>query len=258
MSKLYVHSSGAAELPAIVFLHGGGVSGRMWQPQLQGLSGEYFCLAPDLPGHANSADIRPFSLRTAVAEASMLIEESTGNKRAYIVGLSIGAAVALELLRTRPELIDRAILSGTTPKLGRGLVQVIDAMNALAFRVLPRQYLAMATIRSLGIPAPYQAAMLEDFQGIYNELLLDINRATREVQIPSGVVPPTLVVVGEREPGISKQHARTICKAVEGTTCMIVPGAGHAWNLEHPDLFNEMVRAWFSAAPLPARLLPLQ
>lgn len=258
MAKLYVHVAGAARLPAIVFLHGGGASGRMWQPQIQGLSGEYYCLTPDLPGHANSAEIRPFSLQTAAGEVTRLIQELTSNKSAYIVGLSIGAAVGLELLRTRPETIDRAILSGTTPKLGRGLVQVINAMNSLAFRLLPREYLAKATIRSLGIPAPYQAAMIEDFQAIDNELLLDVNSATGEIQMPQRAVPPTLVVVGEKEPGISKKHARAICKAVEGTTGKIAAGAGHAWNLEFPDLFNDMVRAWFTGVPLPTGLLPLE
>jgi pimeloyl-ACP methyl ester carboxylesterase len=230
----------------------------MWQPQIQDLSGEYYCLAPDLPGHANSAQIRPFSLQTAVVEVTRLIEESLGNQRAYIVGLSIGAAVGLELLRMRPEMIDRAILSGATPKLGRGLMQVINAMNSLAFRLLPRRYLAKATIRSLSIPAPYQAAMIEDFQAIDNELLLDVNRATGEIQMPQRAVPPTLVVVGEREPRISKRYAWALCNTIEGTTGKIVAGAGHAWNLEWPDLFNQMVRAWFAGAPLPARLLPLE
>ncbi len=99
--------------------------------------------------------------------------------------------------------------------------------------------------------------MMEDFQAIENELLLDVNRATGEIQMPQRAVPPTLVVVGEREPRISKKHASALCKTVEGTTGKIVAGAGHAWNLELPDLFNEMVRAWFTGAPLPAGLLPL-
>lgn len=130
-------------------------------------------------------------------------------------------------------------------------------MNSLAFRLLPRERLATVTIRSLGIPAPYQAIMIEDLQAIDVEQQLDVNRATREIQMPERAIPPTLVVVGKKEPEIAKKHARAICKTVAGTTGKIVAGAGHAWNLEFPDLFNEMVRAWFTGAPLPARLLPL-
>ncbi|MGD2050630.1 MAG: hypothetical protein PVH03_14110 [Chloroflexota bacterium] len=32
------------------------------------------------------------------------------------------------------------------------------------------------------------------------------------------------------------------------------PGLGHGWNVEAPDLFNAMVRAWIVDTPLPYRL----
>jgi hypothetical protein len=34
-----------------------------------------------------------------------------------------------------------------------------------------------------------------------------------------------------------------------------VPGVGHVWNLEAPDLFNETVRAWITDQPLPQKLM---
>jgi pimeloyl-ACP methyl ester carboxylesterase len=154
-------------------------------------------------------------------------------------------------------VVDRAILSGTTPKLGRELVQIIDAMNAVLFRVISRQQLAKVTIRSLGIPARYQANLIDDFQKMDKALLRDVNRAVGEIQAPQAAIPPTLVVVGEREPRLAKNYARTISKTVPGVTGKVVVGAGHAWNLEFPELFNDMVRAWIAGAPLPPRLLPL-
>jgi pimeloyl-ACP methyl ester carboxylesterase len=49
----YVHESGALGSPAVVFLHGAGVSGRMWREQMRHLSG-FYCLAPDFPGFGRS------------------------------------------------------------------------------------------------------------------------------------------------------------------------------------------------------------
>ena len=54
MAALYVHEAGDSGAPPIVFLHGGGLSGRMWQPQLATLT-DFHCLAPDLPEHGRVA-----------------------------------------------------------------------------------------------------------------------------------------------------------------------------------------------------------
>ena len=34
----------------------------------------------------------------------------------------------------------------------------------------------------------------------------------------------------------------------------LAPGLGHGWNVEAPDLFNAMVRAWITGRPLPGQL----
>ena len=128
MTELYVQASGDPAAPAIVFLHGGSISGRMWQPQVERLS-EYYCLVPDLPEHARSAAIQPFTLQGAACEVAKLIQERIPNGRAHLVGLSVGGAVGLELLRTQPAVVHRAILSGTTPKLGRGLATLIELLR---------------------------------------------------------------------------------------------------------------------------------
>jgi hypothetical protein len=34
----------------------------------------------------------------------------------------------------------------------------------------------------------------------------------------------------------------------------IAPGLGHGWNVEAPNLFNAMLRAWMTNTPLPKAL----
>ena len=45
---LYIQETGSVTTPTIVFLHGGGGAGWMWQPQIDQLS-DFHCLVPDLP-----------------------------------------------------------------------------------------------------------------------------------------------------------------------------------------------------------------
>jgi pimeloyl-ACP methyl ester carboxylesterase len=256
MAELYMQKAGAATSPAIVFLHGGGISGRMWQPQIERLS-EYYCLAPDLPEHAQSASIKPFTLQKATSEVVKLIQAHVPSGKANIVGLSVGGAVGLELLCTHPEVINRAILSGTTPKVGRILAQIIGVINMPILALLPRHQLAQMTIKGLNIPAPYDSFFIEDMKEMTPDLFRNVNQATTETQIPQTPIPPTLVIAGEKETRFVKSYARTISQTVQGATGKVAKGVGHAWNLEVPDLFNEVVRAWFTEKPLPSFLQPL-
>lgn len=256
MTELYVQKAGTVTSPAIVFLHGGGISGRMWQPQVEHLS-EFYCLIPDLPEHGYSAARQPFTLAGAAADVATLIREAVPSGRAHLVGLSIGGAVGLEVLRTQPEVVERALLSGATPRLAQWLVALTDFINAPLLRLMSREHLGAMTLKSLGVPRQYHHLLVDDWRQLTSTLYRNINKATSEVQLPTGSVPPTLLVVGQKEMGISKAHARTIARTVPGATARLVSGVGHAWNLEAPDLFNELVRAWFTEKPLPAFLQPL-
>ena len=72
MEPLYFRENASRGEKAIVFVHGGGISGRLWQPTLEALP-EYHCLAPDLPGFGKSSHITPFSSENAVEGLAHLI-----------------------------------------------------------------------------------------------------------------------------------------------------------------------------------------
>jgi hypothetical protein len=44
---------------------------------------------------------------------------------------------------------------------------------------------------------------------------------------------------------------------ISGARGVIAPGMGHVWNLQAPDLFADMIRAWISDKPLPDQLASL-
>lgn len=48
---LFFKEFGRADAPTIVVLHGGGVGGWMWKPQIAQLEAGYHLLVPDLPEH---------------------------------------------------------------------------------------------------------------------------------------------------------------------------------------------------------------
>ncbi len=60
----------------------------------------------------------------------------------------------------------------------------------------------------------------------------------------------TLVAVGEHETLPAKQAARKLMTCLKQSQGIIVLGVSHIWNLQAPELFTEMVRAWIGQRPL--------
>jgi len=119
-TQLYVHESGTPGSAAIVFLHGDAATGGMWDQHIERLVG-YHCLAPDLPGHGRSNYLPWTSLDDTAQQVAALIQDRIPARRAHLVGLSLGGAVAHTLLAHRPELLDRVVIDGC------GLVDVLPA-----------------------------------------------------------------------------------------------------------------------------------
>ena len=98
--SLFVRESGPVSAPTIVFLHGGGVSGWSWQPQIEAFP-DYHLLVPDLPEHGRSLAEAPFTFPDAAARIADLIRDRGHDGRAHVIGLSLGAQTAIQLLASR-------------------------------------------------------------------------------------------------------------------------------------------------------------
>lgn len=248
------------DAPAILFLHASPLSGRMWLPQLERLCA-FHCLAPDLPEHGQSAHIGPFRMEDAVSRLADLIRRATPDGTAHVVGLSFGGVVAQALMAQVPEVVGHVILSGTSARLGSCLLAALRLQVALSRPLLtwlrPDQLSAL-TAMQMGVPKAYRALLGEDMQRVPPEALTRFLTATYAgIVTPPDPHTPVLVAVGSKETPVAKAMARRLCQTMAGARGAMVPGAGHLWNLQFPDLFADMVRAWITDQPLPRQLLPL-
>lgn len=243
--SLYVHQSGRVDAPSIVFLHGLGLSGAMWQPQLQGLP-DYHCLAPDLPEHGNSANSGPFSLKDASRRVADLIRQYTPTGRAHVVGLSMGGAVAVRMLMDVPEVIDHVMVSGTATRLDPVLASVNGMMGFLS----PAQLAQLIFLQS-SIPQGYHPLVLEGVRTVKPAAFGHFSQEVTQIELPQQAHVPLLVTVGQQETWVVQQAAREMSRIIQGAKGVMVAGVNHIWNLEAPHLFTETVRSWVTDAPLP-------
>ena len=95
----------------------------------------------------------------------------------------------------------------------------------------------------------------------FTHMLLENQR----FRMPEGleqVQVPALIVAGRHEVALMRRSARELAAALPSGQAYLVDfskrGAEeHSWNLQRPELFNAVTRAWLTDQPLPPGLLPL-
>lgn len=253
---LFTYESGSSSNEAILFLHGGGLSGSSWQPVMQQLL-DYYCLAPDLPEQGRSKDI-PYSIDGAAAAAAELILKKVPSQKAHVVALSLGGPVAFTLLRTHPELVKSTIISGGSGKFSRFLSELGKA-TIWMYRLYKPEYLIKETIRQQGIPEEYADLVREDLRiGMAPQFMRHYMTELATWEPPQAVATPLLIVMGEKEMKAGFGIARGYLKRYPNAQGVIAPRATHAWCLQQPDLFARMVQAWIKGQPLPEGFQPLR
>ena len=98
------------QTPHVVFVHAGGVDGRMWHPLAERLDGLRLHV-PDLRGHG-STPLPPGEYSHADDLLRML--DDLRIRRATLVGASFGGWVALQLATKAPERVNALALLAST------------------------------------------------------------------------------------------------------------------------------------------------
>jgi pimeloyl-ACP methyl ester carboxylesterase len=270
---LYIQETGSTTAPTIVFLHGGGGAGWMWQPQIDQLS-DFHCLVPDLPEQGQSSAEKPFSISASAGLIAELIRTRAHGGRAFVVGLSEGAQITVALLSQLPELVERAIVSSALVRSMPGAWLLTPGLIRLSYRwsVKPFKnndwWVRVNMKYAAGVPAAYFSQFRQSFQSLTEDGFTNVMVENQRFRIPVGlerVQTPTLIVCGKHEYGVMHQSARDLAQALSnGQACEVLHeqkmsvAAEHNWNMTAPDLFTQMVRAWIAGQSLPAQLQPIQ
>ena len=269
---LYVSEYGSSSNPTIVFLHGGGGGGWMWQPQVEALKAEYHLLVPDLPEHGHSAAIKPFTIASSADHVAELIRTRAHGGKAHVVGLSEGAQITVALLAKAPELVDHAFISSALVREMFGMSWFGAGVWAAMYRSIEPlnkyKWWMLLNMRSNGIPDRFLPEMAEAYKSLTAEAFGHIIAENQRFRLPEGlerVTSPTLVVGGRKEYKIMHQSIKDVAAAIPGARGYLVShtkkmslSQEHNWSMTAPELFTCTVRAWIEDQPLPEELKPLR
>jgi pimeloyl-ACP methyl ester carboxylesterase len=252
---LYVEESGTAGAPTIVFLHGVGASGWMWKPQTAALA-DFHLLTIDLPGHGKSNGVEWVSAADTTAQIAEIIRTRAAAGRAHVVGLSLGGYIALTLVEHYAEVVDRVVVSGITisPMPGKAW---LNAQVWFMANVMQRRWFATMQAKALPLNSAMQADFVENLMKMSAQAYRRIVEEMVDYAVPDVLHQrdtPTLVVAGSRESAVIRQAVAGLPQMMPHARGCFAPGVRHGWNVEAPQLFSAMVRAWVDGSPLPQSL----
>ncbi|MBS1881219.1 MAG: alpha/beta hydrolase [Actinobacteria bacterium] len=160
--------------PALVFVHGYLVDGRLWDGVVDALADRFRCIAPDLPFGAHRLPMKPDADLSPAGLAGLLAEliERLELDHVTVVGNDSGGAVSQVLVSRRPQRIARLVLTNcdTHENFPPGIFKALPPLAKLPggtwlllqpFRIGALTRLAFAPFSQAGVPAADVAAWSE-------------------------------------------------------------------------------------------------
>jgi pimeloyl-ACP methyl ester carboxylesterase len=254
--NLFVRESGSVGAPAIVFLHGGELSGQSWQPVVERMQ-QYRCLIPDLPQHGKSFGQGPFEMVAAATAVAELIRARVGTGRVHVVGHSLGAQVGVQLLATKPELVDRAVLCGTVVD-AMPVIRLTAPMLGLVARI-SRSVTIRRNARRVGVVPVKVDEYREDVHLMPPVVVAHLVEASAGFTLPGTLDEsdsPTLFLTGSKEMRLIRRSAAALAQRMPNGVDRVAIGMDHEWPLRYPELFSRTVDGWLSGVALPIEIAP--
>jgi pimeloyl-ACP methyl ester carboxylesterase len=121
----FQHNDGNSDLGSLLFVHGSGGSHEVWSHQMNlGLNS----IALDLPGHGQSGGKAGISIAHSAGAVADFILALQLPRPLYLVGHSMGAAIAITCALDYPEMLDGIILIGAGQRM-KVMPALLDALS---------------------------------------------------------------------------------------------------------------------------------
>jgi pimeloyl-ACP methyl ester carboxylesterase len=257
LAPVPLHARDEGTGPAVLLLHGVGLSHAIWNRVVPGLASEFRVLAPDLRGHGASPNPpgSHFSLSELEGDLAALLD-AKGVPTAYVVGLSGGALLALRFALDRPDRVKGLVLisgSAYTDAQTRSVVQrwretlEKDGPDAFGLRLLKDLYYPDWIEAHLDYADIVREAVRHQDWTAANKWSDAMAKFDEKSRIATLRIP-TLIVQAMDDQVVDASHGRILRQSIPGAQIRILPETGHMIPVERPTETVESVRAFLRAA----------
>jgi 3-oxoadipate enol-lactonase len=232
--------------PWLVFSHSLACNSSMWAPQVATFSKRYKVLCYDTRGHGGSSAPPGAYALDQLADDAKALFDVLGVRSCHWVGLSMGGMIGQTFALKYPGIFKTMTLADTTSRYD------VDAQPLWQARIK----LAMESGMEPIVPQMLGRWFTEGFRASGAPIVNEIGQAIRSTPVTgfvgcchalpkinvtsrlADIKTPTLVIVGEHDPGTPPAMAREIHEHLPGSELVVIPSAAHISNLEQPQAFD--------------------
>lgn len=247
--RINVALSGNTSGPVVLMSHSLATSLDLWSPQLAVLEPQFSVLRYDTRGHGASDAPQGAYTLAQLADDAVAVMDAFDIEAVHWVGISMGGMIGQAVALNHAERLRSLVLCDTAaavpPEAQALWQQRIDkargeGMTALADETLQRwftpPYLAkdprgVRSIRGMILSTP-----VSGFIGCSEAIRqLDFLERLDDIRLP------TLIIVGEQDPGTPVAISEAIHNRIKDSRLEIIPSAAHLCNVEQAEVFNQIL-----------------
>lgn len=232
--------------PVMAFVHPNPMDQSCWIFQMAHLSTWYRCIAIDIPGYGRSPKADSgLTMDDMAAACWEAIDDAMPEETAILVGCSVGSAIAPYMYHQRPERTAAIVLSGTGYNPGKEFTK----RRIAAYTANGIDYRWAYTFEDLS-PAFRATPLAHFFADLFAERnehadlesILYQFHALQQAD-PDGhherIGCPTAILTGSEDG--THQTAFALKARIPNCELKVLPGAGHACQMEQPWLFDRLM-----------------
>jgi pimeloyl-ACP methyl ester carboxylesterase len=226
--EIYYAEYGAGQ--PVILLHGGLGNSDYWGDLIPALVPHYRVIVMDSRGHGRSTrDAQPYGYDLMASDVVALMDHLKLGK-ADIVGWSDGAIIGLDIAMKHPDRIGRLFAFAAN-----------STVDGLKPDVLENSTFA-AYIERAGEEYRKNSPTPDEYDAFLNQIgAMWASQPNWTETDLARIRTPVLIVDGEHDEAIRREHMEMLAKEIPGAQLLILPSVSHFAMLQNPGEFNAAV-----------------
>jgi 3-oxoadipate enol-lactonase len=259
-ASLYYEAEGHISAPAVLLIHAGVATLRMWDPQIAALAKKHYVIRFDTRGYGETeTEDVPFS---DVDDALALLDH-LGIVRATVVGCSRGGRIALDLAVEHPARVAGLVTIGSGPagfpetELTEREDALFDELDALLagqkWEELNRRETELWTIGPERRAADLDPAFVAKAYELSEPNIRHHSDAPTPIPLDNpayyrvaDIDAPTLIIVGDHDLSEALAQYEYLAETIPGADSCRFPDSAHLPSVEQPEEFTRMLLDWLT------------